>query len=148
MSEELNNEGLVDSPSNLEEMTLKEEAPKKKHSKLGIASFALAFVAGIIGIIGIVVATMAASNVIDPGILTDPEAMMASDMMVSLMISGFLIIGGAFISFIGFVLGVIALFMKNVKKGFAIAGTIMNAVPMILSIIFFIVGMTIQNQMI
>jgi len=44
-----------------------------------------------------------------------------------------------FLAFVGLVLGVIALFLKGRKRGTAIAGTVLNAIALILSIILAIV---------
>lgn len=122
------------------------EPAVKKHSKLGIASFILALVAGVVGLIGFFVAVMAAADMVDPSILTNEDALMASDVMVPLVLASFAIMGGGFLSFIGFILGVVSLFMKEVKKGFGIAGVIMNVLPLIITILLTIIGLAAQGS--
>lgn len=143
MSNEVNNEMVMEAP----EVAVQPVETKKKHSKLGIASFILALLAGVGIIGGFVMTTMATLSIADPSVMADPDALMNSDIMGTMMISGSLMTLGGVVAFVGLILGVIGLFMKNVKKGFAIAGTIMNAIPVVGTIVMMIVGFAAASAM-
>jgi len=114
-----------------------------KHSKLGITSFILAFVSGLIVIIGIVISTRAVIGLVDPSMAMDPNSL-APELMGPMMIAGVVMFLGAGLSFLGLILGIIGLFMKNTKKIFAILGTILNGLPIIIVLILMVIGFSMQ----
>ena len=132
---------------------IQEKPEKLKHSGLGIASFILALASGLTFIIGMIMSVMSVmgdngiiSSTMDPNNVEAIEsAMMNSDAMVGIMVAGFIIMFAGLLSFIGLVLGIIGLIIKNRKKVFAIIGTIMNAIPVILTIVFTIIGLMMQS---
>lgn len=109
---------------------------KLKHGGLGIASFILSLVSLLAVVISIIliVASIVDMNEADLLMLQDPayiESMMLNgetmpSFIVSIVIGAFLMMGTALLAFIGFVLGVISLFIKQRKKVFGIIGTILN----------------------
>lgn len=148
MSEELN-QTTVDINDVIEQPTqVLTEAPKKKHGKLGITSFILALLSGLVIVIGLVISTRAALSFGgDPNaIAANPESL-PSDLLGPLMMAGVVMVFGAGLSFVGFILGIIGLFMKNTKKLFAILGTILNGLPIVLVLFLMIIGLTMQASM-
>lgn len=112
-----------------------EQPGKLKHSGLGIASFIMSILSLLAIVIGFVVifASIIDMNESDLALLQDPayiESIMNGTAMpsffISILIGGLLMMGSAVISFIGFILGCISLFMKQRRKIFGILGTIFN----------------------
>ncbi|XEC96415.1 hypothetical protein AB6A23_07685 [Paenibacillus tarimensis] len=102
-----------------------QEVPLKQ-SGLGVASFII----GIVSIIAVIGCAIAATAGISEFIsangaleIEDPESL---QMNSAIIISGLLILVSLGLSFIGFILGVIGLFMKRRRKVFGIIGVILN----------------------
>jgi len=105
---------------------------EQRHSKLGIASFTLSILAGILIFILLIAAGVMEGSA-EGGI--DEESTEA-------ILMGLAILGLLFMSFVAFLLGIIALFQKEVKKLFAILGAIFSALTLGGTIILIIIGMT------
>lgn len=109
---------------------------KLKHGGLGIASFILSLISLLAVVISIIliVASIVDMNEADLLMLQDPayiESMILNgetmpSFIVSVVVGAFLMMGTALLAFIGFILGVISLFIKQRKKVFGIIGTILN----------------------
>ncbi|RJE84632.1 hypothetical protein D3P07_22125 [Paenibacillus sp. 1011MAR3C5] len=116
----------------------------KKHSGLGIASFVLALVALLTFILSII---LIASSLPELMNMTSPEEFQQriidnnGEGFEGLVIGSFIIFLAVGIAFIGFVLGIIGLFMKNRKKVFSIIGTVLNGLITIGSIFMLILGL-------
>src|SRR5690606_32046331 len=80
--------------------------------------------------------------------LQDPEQIermfMSSEsipsLLLSIIIGGLLLMGSAFLAFIGFILGVISLFIKHRRKVFGILGTIFNSLICFGGLIFMLIS--------
>lgn len=86
--------------------------PEKKQSGLGIASFVIAMVTGIVTFVAVVFAGILASQ--------------NSENEIGLMIVGLMIIGAVLVHLLGLVLGIIGLTQKNTKKVFSSLGLAFN----------------------
>jgi len=106
-------------------------AVKLKHSGMGVASFATSVVAGLLIIvcyIAIVAKTLATGGTLDK------HSSFA-------IISGMIIIGLLLCDLIALGLGIAGIFEKNRKKVFAILGTIISAMMILMVISLTIIGL-------
>lgn len=127
-----------------------EPSGKLKHGGLGIASFILAIISILAIVIGFVVIFSSILNMSQEDILMlqDPayiESMIISaesmpPFIVSVVVGGLLMIASALISFIGFLLGCISLFIKQRRKVFGIIGTVLNGLLCFGGLIFFLLS--------
>lgn len=113
----------------------------KKTSGLGITSFVLGFLGALIIVVLCVVAATLVSDFITAGETFDMEAFQNNDNYAIIALVGFGMIAAMIAMFIGFILGIVALLQKNRKKGFAIAGTIINGLFVCGTAFLFIIGL-------
>lgn len=106
--------------------------PEKKHSKLGIASFIIAIVMGIIAFVSVIAAVFASHSDID-------------DNELSLALVGLIIIGTAMAQIVGVILGIIGLTQKNTKKVFSILGLIFNLMAVFSIGFLMILGLAVST---
>lgn len=128
-------------------------------SKLGIASFIISMLA-IIGIIITVIlgAAVVSDIVSDEQLMNElkyysenPDAYVNNDLMESKLGESMMSIVGAFVvtigsivlSFVGVILGIIALSSKNKKKTFGLLGVIFNGLVLLGTVGIFILGLVI-----
>lgn len=110
-------------------------APAPVNSGLGVASF-------IMSIVGIICSAASIAFIVSVVFKNGEVQYNAEDSetIASLGIGGLGFMVAGFIMFIGFILGIVGLVQKNRKKGFAIAGTILNGLPIALFVILFVIG--------
>jgi hypothetical protein len=113
--------------------------PQKKHSGLGIASFILALVA-IIGIIGSVITMVVSvgSAISDPAAINPENPSFAA--LGPAIAASFGMIISVVLSFVGAILGIVALFQKERAKLFSILGTVFNSLIVFGLIALFLIG--------
>jgi hypothetical protein len=104
--------------------------PEAKHSGLGIASFVLAIV---FGLILFVLIGMAGYQQ-----MKNPKGMDENSPMA--MILGLLMIGSLLMNFVGAGLGLAGVLQKNRKKIFAILGLIFNGFAVLGTVALFLLG--------
>lgn len=106
-----------------------------KHSGLGIASFVLSMVS----ILGYIAAVALIGAMISPYL--NGEGLPDSSEELFQIVGGVVILALLFVllNVIGFILGIVGVFLKNRKKIFAILGLIMNGVIVLCIAFFFIV---------
>lgn len=99
---------------------------KKRHSGLGIASFIMAIVS-VLGLIGcfVAMAAMLGDAITDPAMINPEQAL--PDNIGGIAAASLGMFAFVIISFVGAILGIIALFQKDRAKLFAILGTVFNA---------------------
>ncbi|AZK48165.1 hypothetical protein [Paenibacillus lentus] len=113
---------------------------RRKHSGLGIASFVMSIIALLGYFIAFFLIIAAVGQAIqDPAyieetITNDPAAIMGT----------LAIFGAAIINLIALILGIVGLIIKNRKKVFAIIGTVLSSLSVLLIVFLFIVG-TLQQ---
>lgn len=113
----------------------------KKHSGFGIASTIIGVIVLVTSIISIVIISAEfldfATNfkVSDPSVLNDEEAIHFVINYPSIISGTVLLLASVFFMFIGGILGIIGLFQQTRKKLFAIVGTLLNGIPILLFII-------------
>ncbi|WP_055108906.1 hypothetical protein [Paenibacillus ihumii] len=111
-----------------------------KHSGLGIASFVMSIIAviGYFAAFFMIIAAIgqAVQNpaYIEQSLMEDPAAILG---ILALF-------GAAIINLIALILGIIGLVIKNRKKVFAIIGTILSALSLLMIVFFYIIG-TLQQ---
>ena len=106
-------------------------APAAKHSGLGIASFVIAIIVGVIELETIVIAAVIGMNAGAKGIADDsPEAM-------GIGLGAFC---GLALAVLGGILGLIGCFQPNRRKVFAILGLLFNAAILVLVVALVIIG--------
>lgn len=109
--------------------------PEKKHSGLGITSFALS----IISLIGYIIMASLGNAMLEPYVtpegITQPtqEALEAMTSLAAV----FIII--ALINFIGFILGMVGAFSKKQKRSYSVIGAIINGVVLLTIVILFLI---------
>lgn len=112
-----------------------------KHSGLGISSFILALVSMLGLVIAFIVSVAAAAQFIN----VDPVDIQSSIMeggeeLSSFIGAGLLMLLAICISFIGLLLGIIGIFIKNRKKVFSIIGTALNGLIVIGTVLMMAIG--------
>ncbi|MEO3943923.1 DUF4190 domain-containing protein [Gorillibacterium sp. CAU 1737] len=110
--------------------------PAKPHSGLGIASFIMS----IIGLV-ITIGSLAAIFSVVADNLDNLSDMEDSAMIAQLGLGGLGFLFAGILMLVGLILGIVGLVQKNRKKGFAIAGTIINAIVVGFFGISFLVGL-------
>lgn len=129
------------------------------HSKLGIASFIISMLAIIGIIITIILGAAVVSDIVsDEQLMNElkfysenPEAYVNNELMESKLGEAMMSIIGAFVvtigsivlSFIGVILGIIALSSKNKKKTFGLLGVIFNGLVLVGTVGLFILGLVL-----
>ncbi|WP_410512094.1 hypothetical protein PaeBR_18920 [Paenibacillus sp. BR2-3] len=93
-----------------------------KHSGPGIASFVISIVTLIGYIVSFIIAGAMASSILDE------FGEMSNDSSQAFLFLGLVVLGLAALNVIGVVLGIIGLSLRNRRKVFAIIGTIINAI--------------------
>ena len=109
-----------------------ENQVRLKHSGLGIASFIIALLQGLLTYMVILIAGVLAA--------AGPQR----DNEVGFMIVGLLIITGIFTHCVGAGLGIAGLVQKNRKKVFAVLGLILNACALLMVLALMLVGLAAQ----
>ncbi|GGN92143.1 DUF4064 domain-containing protein [Saccharibacillus kuerlensis] len=105
-----------------------------KHSGLGIASFVLSlisialYIVCFVAIIGIF-ASIANSP---EQILNNFDSMEPGGEVLAIGLAGLGLLGSALLNFIGLILGIVGLVMKDRKKVFAIIGTVLNGLCLLI----------------
>lgn len=120
-----------------------EAGESRKHAGVGIASFILAALAWILVIVGFVTALpqlMEMSNGANPA-MSEQEMTELVQQYPMIMVFGLILMISGGLTFVGLVLGVVGLFMQNRKKLFPVLGTIFNALPIVMIVFFFILGL-------
>lgn len=113
---------------------------RQKHSGLGITSFVMS----IIGLLGYFVAFFLIIAAIGQAV-QDPAYVEEALMEDPAAILGILaIFGAAIINLIALILGIVGLVIKNRKKVFAIIGTVLSSLSVLLIIFLYIIG-TLQQ---
>ncbi|KIL35608.1 hypothetical protein SD71_12745 [Cohnella kolymensis] len=118
-----------------------------KHSGFGIASFIM----GIVGILGLIIVTTVivslVSSTLDLSTLVDPNGnpTMTEEEIIAAVtpILPYIILFPLFIviHFIGLILGIIGLARAGYRKMFAIIGTILNGMVLLLVLLLLIIGL-------
>jgi hypothetical protein len=103
-----------------------------KHSGLGIVSFILSVIA-VFALVFVLIKAVAIASTHPEGINENSEEVIQL---------GLLIIGMSFIELLALVLGIVALFLPDRKKVFAILGTVISAVVLLFVIGLIILGST------
>jgi len=122
-----------------------DQPPVKKTSGLGIASLII----GVLSTIGLIAMVVIIGSVVADWMYLDSPPLSIEDFEndPNLMQLGGGILGimaTLFLMFIGFILGIVGLFQKNRKKGFAIAGTIINGLFVVGFVLLLILGIVGQ----
>ncbi|MEK4661974.1 hypothetical protein MHH93_08770 [Priestia sp. FSL H7-0729] len=112
-----------------------------KHSGPGIASFVIGLVAILGYILIFFIATMAINESI--GVLTPIQAEEIA-LHPAVILASLAILVGLILNLAGGILGIIGLVLKNRKKVFAIIGTILNGIMLLLFVALILVGMTLM----
>lgn len=117
------------------------QSAPRKFSGPGIASFIVSLLT-IIGYITSIV--MITSSIID--LVDQPTTIIAEDIMQrSGAIGGVvLFMGSGLLNLIALILGIIGMALKNRKKVFAILGTIFSVLPILVLIVLFAIGSSIN----
>jgi len=102
------------------------------HSKLGIASFTIAMISGLLFWGSIVLA-----------IVLEESGASLSEIELQEMILGLVLMLVAFVNLVGTGLGIAGVMSKTKKRVFAILGIIFNVMTILIFILFMIVGLTI-----
>lgn len=115
-----------------------EEMPPAKHSGIGIASFILAIVSILAVIIGFATMAGSVSEYITPdGELIDPDLVMQDQ---SLIMGAFLLFASLGTSFVGLILSIVGLNLRNRRKTFAIIGLVLNGLYLLAVVALFVIG--------
>jgi hypothetical protein len=118
--------------------------PPRKHSGPGIASFILAMVMGLL-YVGMIVAAIA---VVVPHVQANqsltPQDFQKLGLQSPLIMIGMGMLAAIVGNIIGLVLGIIGLLQKERKKGFAIAGTVMNGLAVLVLLLLVLVSLTLR----
>lgn len=122
-----------------------DQPPMKKASGLGIASLII----GIIGVIGLIAMVVVIGTAIADVMYLDSYPLTIEDLednpqLVQAAGAIFGVLGMLFLMFIGFILGIIGLFQKSRKKGFPIAGTIINGLFVVGFLFLMVLGFLSQ----
>ncbi len=117
-----------------EEMIEPQEA-SSKHSKMGIASFIISIVQGIVTMVTMVMA----------GVVTTwgPQA----EHQTAFMIIGFIIFGGIFAHITGTGLGIAGVCQRNSKKVFSVLGLILNFGAVLVILLIMGIGIVATRNM-
>ena len=102
------------------------------HSKLGIASFTIAMISGLLFWGSIVLA-----------IVLEESGASLSEIELQEMILGLVLMLVAFVNLVGTGLGIAGVMSKTKKRVFAILGIVFNVMTILIFILFMIVGLTI-----
>jgi hypothetical protein len=105
-----------------ENFTAEDDAEPIKDSPLGVASFVVSLLAGVM---------MGSAFRYAGSVVPDSGGQIGEDDLVGVMLVGFGIIGGLMINVVGIGLGFFALFEPRTRKAFAALGTIVGLVLLI-----------------
>ncbi|MBB3108317.1 hypothetical protein FHS18_000345 [Paenibacillus phyllosphaerae] len=119
---------------------------KQKHAGLGIASFIIGITSILAFITSMVVAASSIMNQIteDGNPALDAAALVDSADGALLVLSGLLMIGCLALAFIGLVLGIIGVCLKNRRKVFGILGVVFNGLLVMGTISIIGLGLVLQ----
>lgn len=112
-----------------------------KHSGPGIASFVIGLVAILGYILIFFIATMAVNESI--GVLTPLQAEQIA-LHPAVVLASLAILVGLILNLAGSILGIIGLVLKNRKKVFAIIGTLLNGIMILLFVALILVGINMM----
>lgn len=122
-----------------------DQPPMKKASGLGIASLII----GILGTIGLIAMVVIIGSAIADFMYMESYPITIEDIennpqFMQVAGAGLGVLGMLFLMFIGLILGIIGLFQKNRKKGFPIAGTIINGLFVVGFLFLMVMGFLSQ----
>lgn len=121
------------------------EGPQK-HAGLGIASFILALAALLGVVLSLVLSVSFATQFTNADPTEIERALSEGDAeLATIMGVGLLIIGSIGLSFIGLILGIIGVFIKNRKKVFSIIGIVLNGLLVVGSLFLVIIGVALGS---
>ncbi|MFX3647612.1 MAG: hypothetical protein ACE3K2_27390 [Paenibacillus sp.] len=112
-----------------------------KHSGPGIASFVIGLVAILGYILIFFIATMAVNESI--GVLTPLQAEQIA-LHPAVVLASLAILVGLILNLAGSILGIIGLVLKNRKKVFAMIGTLLNGIMILLFVALILVGINMM----
>ncbi|MCP1183220.1 hypothetical protein [Paenibacillus sp. 1781tsa1] len=136
-ADQYNNNRYEEFPADQERQPL---APLK-HSGPGIASFVIGLVAILGYILIFFIATMAINESI--GVLTPLQAEEIA-LHPAVVLASLAIMVGLILNLAGGILGIIGLVLKNRKKVFAMIGTILNGMMILLFVALIVIGMNMM----
>lgn len=116
-------------------MAIEYKPEPKKHSGLGIASFIISIISGLLELVCVIIAGVMQSKT--PGGIDETS--------IGASLVGLGIIGGVLLAFIGFALGVAGLFQKGRNIIFTILGIIGNLSTAFIIIILMLIGLTMKR---
>jgi len=121
-----------------------------KHSGLGITSFIFSILSLLLIVVSIIIVVVNVASLDQNDLLkfSDPyyvEQMLLNEEFITsgiigLIIGVFMLLSVGFFAFLGFIFGLISLFMKNRKKVFGIIGISINGLLCIVGIIFIFIS--------
>lgn len=112
------------------DVNLPAPTPNMKHSGMGIASFALSLIAGLLSFVAIAIAGVMEATT---------EGGMPEDSPVTIMV-GFGILFCAAVGMVAVALGIASLFQADRKKIFGILGLVFSAATIVVIIALIVVG--------